>query len=275
MALPTSYQTGTASVATGSKIVTGANTFWKGRVSPGDLFGSHQGLGIRIVDVEDGQLTLAHDWPGRPQTASLYEIQLVPDSVRAQETTRLLLEKMQQGMFLEPDAFGSLAGRAQYNDEAEGFTYLRTDVNPFLLYVKTSDASGAWSAGANFVGPAGSSGANGSNGAGDAYDIQINALSKPAQSEEFDHLFARTVTFPTNFAASRATVSTAPTGAAAFAILKNGTQVGTITFANGSKNGTFSGASTTFVAGDKLTIRAPSPRNATLSGMLFVLAGAR
>lgn len=276
MALPSYYNTGTASIVASGTIVTGANTFWLGRVWPGDLFGSHLGFGVRIASVDsDTKLTLSHAWPGPPQSGAAYEIQLVPDGVRAQETTRLLLEKMQQGMFVNPDATGTLAERAQYDDAEKGFRFLRTDVSPFLLYVK-NDASGAWSPGASFLGPKGDPGSNGVDGIGDAYDIHINALSRPGDGEEFDHLFARTVIFPAAFAAGRATVSTAPTGGAAvFTILKNGASVGTITFANGSKNGVFAGAATVFAAGDKLTVRAPSPRNSTLSGMLFVLAGNR
>lgn len=275
MALPSFYKTGTATIAAGSRSVTGVSTFWLGKVWPGDLFGTHRGIGVRVEAVADNALTLAYDWPGISQNTAPYEIQLVPDGARVQETTRILLEKMNEGMFVNPDAVGTLAGRAAYDGEPAGFRYLRTDVSPFLLYVKNSDNSADWSVGASFLGPEGPSGENGEDGIGDAYDILINALGRPGDGEDFDSLFARGVTFPAGLAGSIARVSAAPTAEAVFSVLRNGSPIGTVTFAAAATGGVFAGAGAAFVAGDKLTLRAPTPRDATLGGLLFTLAGNR
>lgn len=275
MAPRTYYRTGTASVATGGRVVTGINTFWLDKVWPGDLFGTHRGVGVRIEAVADSALTLAYDWPEVAQSDAPYEIQIMPGAVRLQEETRLLFEKLKQGMFINPNATGTLAGRNAYDGELAGFRYLRTDVSPFLLYVKNSDASGDWSEGGAFVGPPGEPGDDGAPGVGDAYDILINALGRPGEGEEFRFLFARSVTFPTDLAGSIGRLAVAPTADAVFSVLRNGAPIGTVTFAAGSTTGVFAGAGALFLAGDMLALQAPSPRDATLGGILFTLAGNR
>ena len=275
MALTSFYKTGKASVATGSKIVTGTNTFWVGKVWPGDLFGTHRGVGVRIEAVADAALTLAYAWPGIGQSAAAYEIQLVPDAARVQEETRILFERLKQGLFINPNEMGTLAGRAEYNARPKGFRYLRTDVTPFLIYVKNSDASGDWSGGASFVGPEGQPGTDGEDGIGDAYDLIINALGRPGAGEDFDFLFSRGVLFPAGLAGSIARVKAAPAADAVFSVLRNGSPIATVTFAAGSTSGVFAGAGAAFAAGDLLTLRTPSPRDASLGGLLFTLAGNR
>lgn len=275
MTLASFYKTGKASVSAGSKIVTGTNTFWVGKVWPGDLFGTHRGVGVRIEAVADDALTLAYNWPGISQVETAYEIQLVPDAARVQEETRILFERLKQGLFINPNEMGTLAGRADYNDRPKGFRYLRTDVLPFLIYVKNSDAAGDWSGGASFVGPPGQSGNDGEDGTGDAYDLIINALGRPGDGEDFEFLFSRGVLFPADLAGSVGRVKVAPAVEAVFSVLRNGSPIATVTFAAGSTIGVFAGAGAAFVAGDLLTLRAPSPRDATLGGLLFTLAGNR
>jgi hypothetical protein len=65
-----------------------------------------------------------------------------------------------QGQGIEPDATGTLAERDAYDDEPQGFVYLRTDVTPFELYVKASAASGDW-AGPSSIGGEGAGGSHG------------------------------------------------------------------------------------------------------------------
>jgi len=48
------------------------------------------------------------------------------------------------GQDLDPDASGTLAQRAAYDAQPQGFTYLQTDVTPWQYWVKASNASGAW-----------------------------------------------------------------------------------------------------------------------------------
>ncbi|MFD1330268.1 hypothetical protein [Mycoplana ramosa] len=277
MALPSYYKTGTASVTVGATAVTGQNTFWKGSVSPGDQFGTHRGLSIRIASVDsDTSLTLSHPWPHISQTAGGYEIQIVADPAAAMATTRELLKRLDAGLWLNPGATGTLAQRAAYNAEKQGFIYMRTDVVPFQVSVKTADTSGAWSGWTSLVGPKGGDGKDGVSPPGTFYDVAFDASGRPAASEEFEVLFARAVAFPVGLAGSRALVKVAPTGSAAvFSIRKNDVQFGTITFAVGSKVGVFAGNATIFAAGDTLTLRAPAIRNAALSDILVTLSGNR
>lgn len=96
--LPSTYYDGTATVAAGGTTVTGQGTLWKNAIYPGDFFGVHLGLAIRVLDVvSDTQLTLAKPWPGAAQTTAAYEIMLTPDLSRVRETTRKLLEELGNG----------------------------------------------------------------------------------------------------------------------------------------------------------------------------------
>lgn len=89
---------------------------------------------------------------------------------------------------------------------------------------------------------------------------------------------ARAVSFLGNFAGSYGVASVAATGSTAFDVRKNGSSVGTITFAAGATTATFastSGAAVTLAAGDYIGIVAPASADATLADIGFVLAGTR
>lgn len=277
MALPTYYSSGTATVAVQGTLVTGQNTFWSKAVAPGDLFGTHRGVAIRIESVDsDTSLTLAHPWPFIAQAGAPYEIQIVPDAARIQEATRQLLEQLQKGLWLNPDASGTLAQRSAFNAERQGFIYMRTDVTPFQVSIKTADTSGAWSGWTSVVGPKGDPGANGNTPPGTFYDVAFDASGRPAAGEEFSTLFSRSVTFPAGLAGSVGRVNVAPTGSpAVFSLMRNGAQFGTLTFAVASKSGVFAGSAISFAPGDVLSIRAPAVRNPALSDLLITLAGNR
>lgn len=118
------------------------------------------------------------------------------------------------------------------------------------------------------VGPAGPK--------GDFYAIAISALGQMSDNEVlFRHVFASQVSFPDGFAGSLAGADVPATGAATLKITKNGTQVGTITFAS-SDIGMLSGAgSIEFNAGDVLRIHAPTPPNPTLTDISITLLGER
>jgi hypothetical protein len=86
-----------------------------------------------------------------------------------------------------------------------------------------------------------------------------------------------TAGFPANFSNSNGAVGTNPTSTAVFTMKKNGSSVGTASI---STSGTFTfatsgGSAITFSAGDEFSIIAPSPQDATLSDVRFVLAGTR
>lgn len=89
---------------------------------------------------------------------------------------------------------------------------------------------------------------------------------------------ARAVSFAANFSGSYASASAAATGSSVFSVKKNGTEIGTVTFAAAGSSGTFttdSGAAQSFVAGDVLSITCPASADATLSDVGIVLAGTR
>lgn len=277
MALPSHYNSGTATVAVGDTAVTGQNSFWLDAVKPGDLFGTHRGIGVRIAAVNsDTSLTLAYPWPHLAQAAAPYEVQIIPDAGRSIEAIRRLLAQLSDGLWLNPDAYGTLAERANYNTAKKGFRFMRIDVTPFQVSVKSADASGAWSGWTSLVGPKGDNGANGISPPGTFYDVAFEAAGRPAAGEEFSALFARSVAFPSALGGSVGRVNVAPTGSAAvFSIRKNDAQFATLTFPVGSKSGVFAGTPTNFVNGDRLSIRAPATRNPALSDLLVTLSGNR
>jgi hypothetical protein len=55
-----------------------------------------------------------------------------------------------QGIGINYNSSGTLAQRAAFNLQAQGYAYLQTDVSPFQLWVKASAASADW-AGPTFI----------------------------------------------------------------------------------------------------------------------------
>lgn len=89
---PGIFNIGTATVAANSTTVTlqGAGSI-QTALRPGDRFGTHRGLGVRIAAVGTNTLTLAFPWTGPAQTAAPYEIALTPyASGYREELTKLL-----------------------------------------------------------------------------------------------------------------------------------------------------------------------------------------
>ncbi len=112
---PSFYSTGTATVAANGTAVNGQGTSWLNAVQPGDLFGTHKGIPIRIASVNSNtSLTLAFPWPGAAQAAAAYEIQLLPDAGRVLETTRQLLETLANGNLAALAGVTSAADRLPY-----------------------------------------------------------------------------------------------------------------------------------------------------------------
>ncbi|WPJ68025.1 tail fiber [Sinorhizobium phage StopSmel] len=110
MALSSFYSVGTATVAANSTTVTGQGTSWLNTVQPGDLFGTHKGVGVRILAVNSNtSLTLAYPWPAAAQATAAYEIQITPDVTRMDKTTRDIIEMLQNGNL---DAIAALVSAA-------------------------------------------------------------------------------------------------------------------------------------------------------------------
>jgi hypothetical protein len=104
MANTTWYGDGTATVAVGSRTVTGTDTGWLTPVADmtpikaGDKFGIHVGRPIVIETiVSNTELLLADDWPGPAQTDAPYKIELTNPTIIAVETMRRLMLSLSGG----------------------------------------------------------------------------------------------------------------------------------------------------------------------------------
>ena len=104
MANTTWYGDGTATVAVGSRTVTGTDTGWLTEVAGltpikvGDKFGIHVGRPIVIERIiSDTELLLADDWPGPAQTDAPYKVELTSPTIAAVEAMRRLLASLSNG----------------------------------------------------------------------------------------------------------------------------------------------------------------------------------
>ncbi len=110
------------------------------------------------------------------------------------------------------------------------------------------------------------------------YDLACSLVGLPGNGATVLIFTAvRAVNFVGNFAGSAGTVGTNPTSTAAYDVKKNGTTIGAVSISTGGAFTftTTSGTSKSLASGDRLTIIAPSPQDATLSDVGFTLAGTR
>lgn len=185
------YNTGTATIASGAVNVVGQGTTWTS-IRKGDMFGTHVGDGIRILDVvDDTHLTLAYNWTGPSQTALAYEIQRTPFDIGYLESLEDLIDLLNSGNLAAfaalvgaPDFFPMFTGagtltlvsrqeliagievdarvetlpdRAAYDGQLAGFTVTVNDIGDgrAAFYFKKSNASADWSTPAYLTGPVG------------------------------------------------------------------------------------------------------------------------
>jgi|GEM_PF-6618267 len=99
------------------------------------------------------------------------------------------------------------------------------------------------------------------------YDICTNSESKPTASQVLLRFYAsRAFQLPVGLTGSMVKAAVAATASATFNIQKNGSTVGSFTFAAAGTTATFTMASaTSWAAGDLLTIIAPASQDATLA----------
>lgn len=148
MALISYYDIGFATVANGSTAVTGTSTQWLTALRENDVFVGADGRSARVASIESAtSLTLARAWPGDSQTDDAYEVRITPAPSEITASVRELLEKLRQGLWLTPNATGTLAERAAFDSARRGFIYMQTDVDPFVVFVKQTDTEGDWSPG--------------------------------------------------------------------------------------------------------------------------------
>lgn len=90
------------------------------------------------------------------------------------------------------------------------------------------------------------------------------------------YVFTRAVTFAAGLTASICKAGTAATASTTLTLAKNGSSFGTAVFAASGTTATFTAASSTsFAAGDILTITAPATPDTTLANVAITLAGTR
>lgn len=161
---------GTMTVSSGSTSVSGSSTFFSSQVKEGDtLYNGATFIGIVASVASNTALTLRAGAAAAMSAASTWYF--VRTSVGwnttgvATDFLAKLLAQFAAGVGITPGATGTLAQRAAYNTAAQGFTYLRTDVNPFELYAKASATSGDWAGPTTLQGAAGPVGAVGATGA--------------------------------------------------------------------------------------------------------------
>jgi hypothetical protein len=147
------------SVTPGSAVVAGYLTTFV--AAPDDLF-ILNGVAIPVMTADSAiQLTLRQPWPGTAPLADQTAWSLIKtgeywdSNITFNALATEILAKINSGLPLNPGAVGTLAQRAAHNAQPTGFVYQRTDVSPFLYYVKQSDTSGDWSVGFSIQGPPG------------------------------------------------------------------------------------------------------------------------
>lgn len=114
-----------------------------------------------------------------------------------------------------------------------------------------------------FVGPAG------------RQIILISAPGIPASGERLFDGVPSVLNFALNLADSIGSSRVAAAASAVFSICRNDVQFGTLTFGAGQTVGTFSASVAAFTESDVLSVLAPNPADATLSGIRLTLIGYR
>ena len=105
-------------------------------------------------------------------------------------------------------------------------------------------------------------------------DISFTKTSTPSADEILhSQIFTRAVVLPVGLTGSQAYADVAATAATSLDLQKNGVSFGSIDFAIGSNAGTFTNASeVSFAAGDRLSVIAPNPADATLADLTIALS---
>ncbi len=159
----------------------------------------------------------------------------------------------------------NLTERALYDGEDEGYTVLVSDSGDgrAAVYIKLSDSSADWS-NPNYL-------------QGNLVDVSFGRPDNPYSGEELEpYIFRTSVNFPAGLVGSQGYAVDAPTADAEFSIVKNGTPIGTVTFAAGEHTPTFSlPGGDVCEAGDMMWLVAPAPQDATLYKFAITLAGTR
>lgn len=306
----TIYNTGTASVSAGGTTVTGAGVIWSGgNAREGDEFviGGVRALILGVVSATELTIT---PWQGENESGAAYTI--YQTSSRRFEDVQIADDLQKQVAALNTDGFyhfvkstetapdPSLGDEGQYAFQATtGKLWLKEGgVWAFVGVYKAISAKGEWDSDADYIpGDVVSRGGRlwfsiqAGKGhvpesspdfwtlflsGGDRYDLASFDTDRPATGELLVKIYPLGVTFPANLEDSQAGAEVAATSEAVFSITKNGVEFATLTFPAGNSTGVFACATdTTFESGDVLRVIAPTPRDATLSGVAATLVGFR
>lgn len=138
------YKVGTASVSTGSAIVSGTDTGWATARVAGGMF-SCLGRTIPIASVEsETSLTLAYEWPG-PNFSGGYAIARSGSEAAESVFSYQTLTEVLRRAFLapvQPNGVGTLTNRDNIDPQQlfEGYVWLRwEDSEPLELYFYTGE----------------------------------------------------------------------------------------------------------------------------------------
>lgn len=143
----TIYAVGTVSVSNGGTTVTGVGTSWQGKIFEGDLLTDPaQGIFARVTaDAASNTSLSINPWPGTALSGDAYEILLTPDSVRASERTRQLLEQLSVVQANGRGLFYLFSDTTTDADPGAGYIRLN-NADPTLAtaaYIDVLDANGA------------------------------------------------------------------------------------------------------------------------------------
>jgi hypothetical protein len=262
MAIPV-YSTGTVSVAAnGTDVSNGGSAIWSnGNVKEGDwivIDGEAMTMVLAVVDTE--HITIP-EWQGGAKTNvsyAIYQNYSARDdsSAIARDVGTLVAALNKEGFiwFVGPDEEEPDPSRGDEGQYAE-------QPSTGKRWIKQS---GTWS----YLGQTAAIFSR--------YDIASFDTDRPASGELLLKLYPPGVTFRAGMTDSRAGSEVAATGSAVFSLTKSGVQFATLTFSAASAVGVIScPVDTSFTAGDVLRVIAPTPRDATLSGVAATFIGYR
>ncbi len=256
------YNTGTVSVAANGTVVSGlGTTIWSNNVREGDWIAIDGEPITMVLAVTDDDSLVIPEWQHGAKTGVAYAIyqnySARDDGSSIAKDVGTLVAALNKEGFIwfvgpsEEDPDPSRGDEGQYAEQpSTGKRWIKQ--------------GGLWS----YLGQTAAIFSR--------YDVASFDTDRPASGELLLKLYPPGVTFRAGMMDSRAGAEVAATANAVFSLTKNGTQFATLTFAAGSAVGVVAcPIDTSFTTGDVLRVIAPSPRDATLSGVAATFIGYR